>query len=355
MKSSSAFNRKLQALQFQIQEKITSSDDEISRLTQRLVNLKILISEAQAHLENINHSIIQAKTSHDGTILKKCATLNAKMSLIKAQYYKEIQKLKQKQAQELENIHDSFSSSLESINQKSNNLISSQLSQISEQISLTKKDLSKTKLHLQNVMNYTEIEKDEDPKSENNNPQVQELQTTIKLCQQERIENLREARDHLSEVVDQLNQNEQEYSLQIKKLEDQITELDKKYQSTIISLNNDQSLEINVLKKTLNDIENKSETLDRTLEKLDKSRRHEITQVKNDLNQIKKQSKSSSLSISPSDESSQLEELQNQRQAIINSIKTKEIRLEKERKKNDELKRDIAKIRHQIKYAYLLN
>lgn len=353
--NSQIFDRKVKYCQFRIQEAICLHDDEINRFTNRLNQYKALIHETKEKIDNLSRQIEEESESKQGERKRRQAELNVGIARIKASHHQSLQDLQKKQAEEIELIQQDFENSLNTLKQTSSfqstkkiQEVESEIQKVQTQIETYKKETAK-------------VEKQSIIIEHSNNEQydginlavIDQLQQIIKTRSEERYKSLRQSREKLATCVETIEGMIRKHTIQVGELQNKLHELDEQYETDFQRLEDDQEYTLRSLKSHLLEAQKRTNRLLNAAKKLDYENQKQLRETIKDLEGMKQKCYTISEDVSGIDEQrmNQLKSLRSELPKLKRYQKKLDEILYDKRAENEELRRDIGKFRHMLRFG----
>lgn len=353
--NSQIFDRKVKYCQFRIQEAICLHDDEINRFTNRLNQYKALIHETKEKIDNLSRQIEEESESKQGERKRRQAELNVGIARIKASHHQSLQDLQKKQAEEIELIQQDFENSLNTLKQTSSfqstkkiQEVESEIQKVQTQIETYKKETAK-------------VEKQSIIIEHSNNEQydginlavIDQLQQIIKTRSEERYKSLRQSREKLATCVETIEGMIRKHTIQVGELQNKLHELDEQYETDFQRLEDDQEYTLRSLKSHLLEAQKRTNRLLNAAKKLDYENQKQLRETIKDLEGMKQKCYTISEDVSGIDEQrmNQLKSLRSELPKLKRYQKKLDEILDDKRAENEELRRDIGKFRHMLRFG----
>ena len=356
------FDRKLQYVQFRIQQELVLVDEEIDRLSNRLKVYKSQIIAQKDKIQQLNSQIEEKKMSKDGEIKLRETNKNTNILKIKAGHFQQIQQMRQYFSTEIEQLQNEFNDALENINNKKNNEVKEnymlQMKSIQKEIDFVKSQIDSVKETKANIANQVDNndENNDDIYYEVNNPVIAQLRNAIEVRMKERYDGLMDSKTRLNDFVIQLETMTRQHALQVDNLVDKINSMEYQFQSDIQHEQCRHSLKIADLKKELEVADQRLATLYKVSTRLKAENKRQIDQTTNELLQIKSEKLNSLTRGNNNDEytnqnvHAQLKEINKDVMRLNRHLKVKEDELHQKRDENETLKREIGRLNHEIRF-----
>lgn len=362
-------NRRAQYCQFRIQQAISLIDDEIGRLLQRLKMYNSQILEYKDKFQDLENKIQSAKISQDGFYKMRTADLKTSISRLKARQFQQIQEIKQSHSLELESMQRDFETILRNFNKRNASISANDIKMLNQKYLEQEKaiqneiDIYKSKIQTYNEaiqkqekqMNST-LDETDNFYEEINSSVVLELTRTIEERSKERYQSLIDSKSKLKECVEQMETMDRQHKLKINELADEISSIDNEYHKTLSELNEKHEIQIINLKNHLSEAEKREKVLTKAAQKLELENQKQLKNTKMELLKMEEniKFKKTSKSLNDSQDSNyynQLKELKSDLKSLLKKLRAREEQLKEKREENQVLKRKIGSLKHDIRFS----
>ncbi|EAX91301.1 hypothetical protein TVAG_065170 [Trichomonas vaginalis G3] len=343
--------RQLETFQFRIQEETNLMDDEIVRLNNHLQFIEAEIIDAQDKYNNLSVKYDQRDQFQKGKEARTIVSRNALLNEIKSDYYGQMAKLGEEQTKQIQTIHNEFEEFFSQVEPWMNTKIEKEITPIEQKISAIKEKIERVKntvVQSQDVdikSAYAELTASQEFDDE----QLRRLEATLKEKTKERLENLSRCQEQLQDCINVLEEKENAYQLKVKELTSKLDLMETHHKDKIKKETDKQERELTQMRQKL------QETLKRAAD-VKKASDASSNNMKTQLNAILIDNQSLLSSVPKSiavetqaqtntelqDETRKLEQLFQKREQDEN-------RLAEARTRNESLKRELARLRHELR------
>ena len=353
--NSQIYDRKVKYCQFRIQEAICLHDDEINRIANRLNQYKALIHETKEKIDNLSRQIEEEKESKQGERKRRQAELNVGIARIKASHHQSLQDLQKQQAEEIEMIQDDFENSLNTLKQTTSFRSSKQIQDIESEIQKVRTQVEAYKSETAKVEQKSIIiENNSNNQYEGMNLAViDQIQQLIQTRTAERFESLRQSKEKLSRCVETIEDMIRKHTIYVGELQNKLHEIDETYEIEFQRLEEKQEYEMQLLKSHLSEAQKRTNRLLNAAKKLDYENQKQLRETIRDLDGMKQKCYAISEDAIPIDEQKlkQLKDLKSEIPRLKRNQKKLDEILADKRAENEELRRDIGKFKHMIRFG----
>jgi hypothetical protein len=350
-------DRQIQLFQFKIQQKIALKDDELERTAKELTLYKTQIAESKIRFQQLERDVQAAKYQVNGG--KQCdeASLRARIARRKTNHNLTIQKIEADHSSAVDSLQEQFTQEMEHIRQSHD-------TQLKEQIESLERD--KTEIESEIIRYYESAnelrkvqnpltEEEEDIVEENNfdcsTPMILQLQETIQIRNAERIESLVNSKRKLTEclqVLEQLDHDQENRTVEMRKT---LERLDSRYHE-----------QLNRLKQSEKDYRSEQRERFATAQKNLRKLQHALHKIQSGQREQLKSfaivqkgfAKSAPIFVNENVDPVELKKVEKRKANIKKSKQlrdVKEAKLVESRSVNDVLRRQVAEIKHELKYV----
>lgn len=354
------FDRRVQYCQFKIQSSVSLIDDEIDRLSQRLLLYKSQVYELQDKAQDLDNQIETARISKEGFYRIQYADYSTTFAQIRARHLQEIRELKEYHSTEFIQVQQQFDEILQNIKNSNSGPLSLNRNQ-AEQMEFLDREIEKVKSQInsyqeaiqeQTKINEINLSQIPDTTYQSiNSPVILELNRLIEERQKERYKVLEDSKTKLNECLETLQSMSRQHSINVRTLTDKIRNLDKEYQITIQKLSENQEIAMTKLNKELADAEFRDKKLTKTINKLERGNQKQLRDTKQQLLALENHQ-------IPVNNSKELEEYNREKKELKTSVSrllkklgVNESLLKEKRNENQQLKREIGDVKHEIRFV----
>lgn len=351
-----SLDRRLEAFQAKVQQEIDIQDDEIARLTDYLNCIKAETLEVKDSLIRFKTQSEQDMHHRKGKRQCKKANLLAKAARMKCEHHTLIQDLEESHATKVEQMNDDFEKMLEEVSVWAEKLGNEKIKPVVSQIARVEKLLEEARNEEVEVAQRGEENTDEidflASTHELDSERIMRLETSLKEKNQDRLRALTSMKQQLSECVATLEDLEQAHSVKMDKLKTKLALVDTKYEQKLKSDTETHRRQMNSQKRKVADAESRTAEIQKLIDKMEKQhsvQMQEASQVnvrmRMDMRAMTRKPAASRKEVSDS-----LKKETEVRQMRTELEKRERILLE-ERENNDRLKREVSRIKDEIRIA----
>ena len=346
-------DRQIRSFQFKIQQQLTLHDEEIQRLADRLNITKSRIIESREKINELDKEIEGALHSKEAAAKMQQASFNTQFARQKASFNTSIQNLQNQQLAEITQLHNEFEEKLKSIPSTGRGASHENLIRTLREIENVKTKIQTFRSQTTKIKQETDMIQNE----ENNDigidfSPIQNLQETIQRRQQERIDNLNQARDKLRQCVSALEKMVEDHDSDVSKIRSKLDGIDEEYQKKIDRLNQKHALKVELLQTHLNEAEKRARALMRAARHLGLTNHKQLRETVFDLDKMKQKTLEQADDIAiRSEDKEQYNDMKKEVFELKRRMNEKENQLEFLKKENQQLKREYGKLRHELRFS----
>ena len=359
--STKAFlNRQVQSFQFKIQQKLILYDEEIERLSNRLNMTKSQVHTEKERIDQLDREISNAHEYKDGELRRKTATFNALLAQAKANYHSQLQAIQSQHMEEITELQNDFEAQLQRFPKTNDANTISSMKQIEDQIEQYREKIESYKT--QTIKMQKENEKyessfanpDESIDGENlaiDFSPIEKLQNLIRQRQAERYDNLTQSKQKLSQCIELLETMTNDHLRNISEKQQQIREIEEDYNLNLQRIEEKHRTSMELLKVQLSETEKRTRILLRAAKHLGSTNHKQMMEAIHELD-VKKQ-KSFEITdkdVLEGDERMQRETLKKEINKLKRVLKRREDELQQLQLDNQEIKREIWRLKHELKF-----
>lgn len=347
-----ALDRQVKKIQFRIQQQISLADDDIQRLSEQLNEYKAEIVRREKELSKIERSIDEINEIKSGEVKRKRANHGIQISEMNYNHHNFLQSLRQKQADEIDQLQEVFNTKLQQFNNQSNFQMQKNLEEIDKQIEnlRTQISINATTLSKKNKrFNPVDREAEDHALCLNNNLII-ELRSAVQRKNEERAENLRSSKEKLMEIVSQLEDMEKEHARAVTDRRKALEHMDKVYNKEMIKLDQQHQHKLLMLNGHLSEAVKRAQILRRAAHKLEQSNEHQLHETMREIdsmNLVRPSTDVQNLEM----ERTRFEQMSSKRNDMQSILADREAQLERARAENNALKKELASVKHQLRFS----
>ena len=345
----SSIERRAEKLRHSIQQQINLADDELDRLQNYFNNLKSEICQVNERIKTIRHSIKRRKDSKDNLFKCSEAQKRAIIAQLSAQHFQNIQKVDLQHSESIQSLQIEFEQQLDNIQLVHNN-------KIQQKISLIEKEIDKTRTILLNSKKNQVTE--EDFEFDENNQEIKNvalsriitLENAIKAQNKDRTKSLQRLKSQLFECITSLEDSDMNQKRKVEQVIGAINQCDMNYQEKLKKLTRNHSRVIGDLKRKLNDAEKKSIIYSKSIQRTNAQFDEKISSLSKEREYLSKDFDQINNNIKKSNKYDIIEITKKLNQ-LQQNLSTSEDNLYRERTINENLKREIFRIKSEQKIS----
>lgn len=352
-----SLERQINLFQFKLQQALDLRDEEIDRLEETLDNYKIHIMELKRRIVETDQRIDFAKEQRFYDDNKINTELESSIANMEAHHHEFIQDLHNAQNEEIEELQTGFALLLAQSSQQCEKKLQKKINRINDEINETKDEIRSIRNSIDIIDNTTEEEVSDEilEQIENQNQIISKLTHTIEVKNQERLEGLKTSKEKLQTCLQAIDQMDKEHIEEIQDLKEDIYEIDKSYKSQVNKLKQRQQDDLIKLKIELKSSQDSNRKLLHAVKKMQENHSRQLRENKYELETMKMRYSAPVFRnenvFMNSDESKEIQEIKSKFRSKRTEVINKERTLEQARSENEELKRHLGKLRHNIRFA----
>lgn len=346
--------RQVKHIQFRIQQEISLADNEIHLYSQKLNGYKNLILQREETLNQLNNKILSAREMYNGNQNKIKINRSLEFAKIKSAHQAKMKEIRDEQVKEIRDVQTQFENLLKSFNHQNEEKIERKYKEVCTQVNQYKHTLNS----YQTKLSEFSTKKDPlDAETTNhctvlNNSLIIELRNIINERNNERIENLKLSKAKLNECITQLESMEKEHDSLLDEKRRKLSSMDRKHDNEVRKMTQIQEHKIRLLKAHLVEAERRSSLLSKAAHKLEQSNETQLHATMQEIDYltattIPQQHDTENVE----SEKRKVQNLTRLRESLRTKLEEKEAKLEEARSANNLFKKDISRIRHEIRFS----
>lgn len=345
-------DRQMQYCHFRIQQAINLHDDELERLERRLNLCKSKILETGEQIQQLDRQIIEAREKRDGELKRRKAGYNVMISRMKATHHQVVQELQELQTQEIDKLQHDFEMTLGELSSSSSQIIQGDLKKINKEIMNLQATIDEIKQRIEESQQQSQVEEVSDEQCTSINfGIIEELQHIAQVRNEERFSNLQQSKSKLAQCVNAIDELTRNHDIEVENLQKLIKKADKRYESTIHRIEDEEHYKMANLKGHLLEAEKRAKTLQNAASKLESDNQKQLQQTMSELDSMKRNSIVEVFDDEPDEKQIKAYESAKSMLAQLSKEMTeKDDQLVEKRKRNEALKREIGRIKHEIRF-----
>ena len=344
-------NRQIQAFQFKIQQSLNLYDEEIERMSVHLNKTKTMILEAQQHLRELDHQIVELDMFKTGNDRRRMAGVNTILARARLEHKQMIQNLQSQHRHDIENLQRGFEEEMDQISTRSTQKLKESTSSLDAELAKTQHKIDKfRKTSLRITQEDQAIQNASFQEIQNTEYEViAELQYIVDQRNKERLNNLQSSRAKLLHCADLMNSLTHNHNIDIHERQRAIVSIDKKYQTDLEQFQKTRKQELTRLALTLSQAQNRSRKLEKAAQHLEQANKTQLTKTIRDFEILKRRA-SVDVPLLKETDLAQLENIKKQIHKQRQKVDAGENRLREIRDENESLRKEIWRIRHEIRF-----
>lgn len=339
--------RRLEQLQSQYDLHLNLNEDEITRLAEYLEQVKGDIVEMRDKLNRFKYQSEQAMQEEIG--IKMDASIKKKtiISRIQSEHESYIEGMNKHHLNVVQQIHDDFDASLAEIQQNTEAAINQKVSGIDQSIRKVQRQIEIMKNSVQT------IQKEEPAEDLQTTSRIQQaeleriktLESSIKDKNKDRLSNLIKAKENLSRCVATLEDIEHEHRQTMDQYKTKLEALDSNYQQNVQTTMENHKHQLEAIARKVDTAEKAAQAIEKKINE-DTSRHQErMIEMSQNVDQYRSNITSISYKTVQKKETKDLQNALSRVEEVRTLLSERETLLFQERKINDELKREISRLR----------
>lgn len=347
--------RQTEAFQFRLQTKTILLDDEINRLNDFLLSLQAEIVDAKDQYQHLSVTYDQKQQAYIGKETRSIISKEELVSRIKSSHYLALSKMGEEQTKQIQIIHDDVENYFSQVEGWMNEKLEQRLKPINTKIEHTRARIEKIKKASQTKQNEnTEIE---DVQSltlsiKTEEDLIRRLEESYKEKSNEKLESLQVCQQQLSDCLNILDEMKRTFQSKVEDYQRQLLNIDTKQKEKIAKETDKQKKELTQLELKLKETTKRAADIQRATNASTSNMREKLNIIINDNMSLRSAAlppvKNSTVTTSI-DAVNQLNEENERLLYLMKKREKDENRLTDARTKNESLKREIARIKHEIR------
>ncbi|OHT12677.1 hypothetical protein TRFO_17523 [Tritrichomonas foetus] len=343
-------DRRVEILQYKIQQQLTLQSDEVERLSNLMISLKAGISTARDRLQSLERDIKNKRELRKGALKRLRSSHEAAISKYIISHHQTLKELTESQEKEIEEIQRDFSQALAELTDDKRYIENEQFYTIQKSI-----DEAKTKLGTIMTMTDTVTNTPPDPADttmiEIQNQRIDELRKMILSKNKERGEMLKQSKRQLVICVEALEELEHNHEMNISHYHNNLNKIDAKYKSDTSKLKEQHISRMDILKQRLNEARTRAKATQRSYERLENKNREALTMNLRQIELVKATTIPPPKLQNNKEDEEKLRELRIRYKELRKGFEQKEENLHSMREANESMKREIARLQFQQRYG----
>lgn len=349
-----AMERQITKFQNKIQQEIILKEDEVERLKDDLSITNTEILSIQDQLSKLLADMAKKQTTKEGKEKRQKASVETIKARLQHQHVETLQSISAHQADSINNIHFEFEEKLSHIEIMSEELVASKTKSIDAEIKKTTDMIEKTRqlIQQQERAGHEDTEDEIEQNQEIETQRVERLEKALQDKNKERLDSLLDAKQQLSTCVRHLEEAEKVHNSDMEKLRLRISQTDDKYNDRIRRLKDTHSREMESLRRKKDEAEQRAAASLKQLQSAERQHNRNMGAVTAQQEQLKiEYQEVCSRQIQREDEEDAVRNTAIQYEKLLAQLQEAEAALFQRRADNEGMKREIARLNHDIKAA----
>jgi hypothetical protein len=347
-------NRQAESIQFRVQQHLSLYDDEIERLSTVLNRVKTRILESRQQIREIDAQIIETREYKSGAAKRKQVGISTSLAKVKARQHQELQQLQTVQTAEIEMEQAEFEAGMERLTDSANAKLAESTEELDNEISKLRGQLATYRASADKIQQHEEavLSDMEEHVETVNSGVIDELHQIVQQRNAERYQNLHQSREKLTLCIDTLDHMTRSHSLAVNERRVAIKEIEKKYESDLAAAEEHHRAKITRLRSTLVEVSARTKTLLRAAHHLERTNQKQLNETMRDLELMR--SRTLARTDNPllrAEDTAGVEAARKALNGLARQRAVKEEGLSQARGANDGLKREIWRVRHDLRFV----
>jgi hypothetical protein len=346
-------DRQTQAFQFRIQENLMLHDDEIERLANHLNNTKSKILEAKVRVIELGREIRDVLEFKSGDERRREATVNAAIAKFRAVHHQHLQQLQAEQTDEIEAEQRTFESQMNDISSYSRNKLQDTAAAVDQEIFKLRAEVQAYRDSAEKIQEQEEtVTVDMAENLQNiDHGVIDELQNIVNQRNQERFQNLQQSREKLSRCVETLDQMVRSHTIAVEDRRRTLREIEQKYEASLAKIDERHKPRMARLTDALRDVQARTRILARAAHHLEHSNQKQLKETLTDLDSMKRRTlMTTDQPLTNAEDLTKVEAQKKHLMKIKRGIMMRDDALKRVRQENESLKKDVWRIRHELRF-----
>lgn len=350
--STPGVDRQLKKFQNRVQQELILKDDEIERLEKDLAITNAEVLEAEDQLNKLRLQHLRRDAGKTGKQRRHRASLETLKANMISQHSENVQKLTREQASAISQIHSNFENEISKIEEYAEGIINKKCKQINSDISKTEEIYENIRkcLALSSGKENEELEEEMRQTYAFEANRVKRLENLLKERSKERLDSLLQVKSQLAECVGHLETLEKEHIIKMEGLRQSIKTIDLKYDDRLKRIREKHIRELEPLMRKHKELNQKVAYAMKNLEQTDHQHKQALTVINREADQLKVEYRNIC------SRENQIVELDDHVVTTNNNLnnlrmqlKEKEMLLHEYRVRNEILKREAARLKHEAR------
>ena len=350
---SASLDRQIQEFQFRIQQKLRLQDQEVNRLATHLVNLKSKIIEQQKRNAKLDDQIEQAREYQESQIQKRSIMRKSEKSRINVLHFQQVQQLQQQQAAEVEQLQKEFQECLDKVGVQSKEKSSEENAAIENELENSRELLESLKEALEEAKSQREDASSGtfEQVAEIDKGVIDELRETLSIRTEDRMRNLRSSKAKLQQCISLIEDLDRKQELAIQQRRQKKADYDRHYEETMLRMSQEREAQRADEQQRLREVNIRNKKLQRAHKRLESDHLANLRQTASQVDAVRGAGGLRMPGDLTSDTTKDKLRLLDTLQAKKKLMKQAEKALFAAREENDDLKSEIGRLKHIIRFG----
>ena len=346
----STMDRRLGQLQSKVQQEINLMDDKIQRNEDYLDSLMAEIADYEDKLRRVQYKQDQAQEEQIGKKRANQATVKAQAAKMISEHNADMAALMERMKQEETAISKDFEEHVAQMDEFVQRKLNARVQQLELQIEATQKMVQKYQEKLEMVPELVGTPEDyeNDSVRELELKQIQALEKQLKENNQARLASLLEAKSHLSDCVDTLEQMDQRHAVQMESLKNKLMTMDASYDDKLKKMKQAQARDREAMNRKIREAESRVKGNNKLMRRLERNHAREITGLRKENEFLRDEYQIATANeLHRKIEQKRVQDDRIKAENLTVNLRAREDVLMKMRTDNETMKREIARIQHE--------
>lgn len=347
-------DRRLNHVQFTIQEEINIRDDRIRRFAEYYQVLQSQISDEEDIRNRLNYKSEQVQHLKKGKIILKNTSKQTMMSKLVADYEATKKELENSHHLLISQLKEDFENTYEQIDKEFEKKENEKVKPIEDEIKRTVDLINKMKLQATQVDNSGESgdEQEVERTHEFEKMKIQTMEAKLKEQSQIRLSTLLDYKKQMQECVHTLEEMENKHISKMDQLKDRLDSIDATYKEQIKRNQEKQKRETTEMKRSIKDAQDKVKSVSKSLNHTQKRQKDDILKVTQESEYLRVELMTIKKKESQKRETNNdIQNYQTKLSELNLKLKERESILLKVRADNETLKKEIARVSQEKQIA----
>lgn len=348
-----ALDRQIQEFQFRIQQKLKLQDEEINRLADHLVNIKSKIIETQKNCAKVNDQIEQVKEYHAALAEKRKIDFESRLSQIHVNHLQDVQQLQEFQAAQIAELQKEFQECLDKVGIQSKE-------KSSEENAAIENELDNVRTLLQSLQEALEEAKSQredassgtfDQVADVDQGVIEELRETLVIRTEDRMRNLKSSKAKLQQCINLIEDLDRKHELTVLQKRQKLSECQRVYEETKQQLTEERNMQRADEQERLREVNLRNKRLQRLKKRREADHSSNLRQTALEADLVRGAGGIKLNAFVPDNAFGERERLNQALENRKKALKQKEKLLFEAREENDNLKSEIGRLKHIIRFG----